>query len=128
MLLIGLEDAVLDGLDRGLNGHERRAQLMGDIAYELTLEVAVALDGVGHLVETLPELPELIVTGKPGARGEIALLDGRGGVGNALDGTRDADSEVDAEDDAQRPAPRERAMAPAVKTAKNSSSSPGSPA
>ena len=102
MLLIGLEDAVLDGLDRGLNGHERRAQLMGDIAYELTLEVAVALDGVGHLVETLPELPELVVTGKPGACGEIALLDGRGGVGNALDGARDADGEVDAEDDGKQ--------------------------
>lgn len=123
MLLICFEDAILDGFDRGLNGHERRTQLMGYVADELTLEVAVALDGVCHLIETLAELTELIIAAKPRTGGEVAFLDCRGGICDAADGTRDADGEVEAENDGEH-----EGDGPEMSTAAKISSSLGAPA
>lgn len=78
-----------------------RGAAHGYVADELTLEVAVTLDGVCHLIEALAELTELVITTKPRTSGEVAFLDRRGGVCNAANGTCDANGEVEAKNDGE---------------------------
>ena len=88
VLVVRGKDAVLHGLDRGLHCHERRAQLMGDIAGEAMLELDVTLDGRGHVIKGLAELTDLVGARDAGARREVAVSDLLCRRGDALDGLR----------------------------------------
>ena len=65
-LLVGRQHAVLHRLDGGLDRLQRRAQLVRDVGGEPALQLAVGLDSVGHLVERLPEEPDLVLAVEAG--------------------------------------------------------------
>ena len=66
------------------------------------LHLEVALHGVGHVVESLTQLAQVIVAGDAGARGEVSVGDGFGGVGDALDGAGERARDEHAHDACQR--------------------------
>ena len=84
-LLIGLVDAIDHGLHRGLDGHERGAQLVGNIGGEAPLQIAVLLHRLGHDVEGLAEARHLVLAGQLGASRQIAVADGPGRLHDAVD-------------------------------------------
>ena len=88
MLVVGRKHAVLHGLDRHQHGHQRRTQLMGNVAGESVLKLDIALKVVGHAVKGLAELANLVIAGKVRARRKVtaANLGCRGG--DDLDGPR----------------------------------------
>ncbi len=53
-LFVGFEHAVHHGLHRGLDGHERRAQLVRHVGGQAPFQLAIALDGVRHLSNVSP--------------------------------------------------------------------------
>ena len=63
MLLVGREHAVNHGLDRGLDRHKGRAQLVRDVGGKTTFKLVALLDVVGHGVEGLTQTGDLVVAG-----------------------------------------------------------------
>ncbi len=59
-LLVGLEHAVHHRFHGGLDGHQRRTQLMCHVGGQTALQLAVALDGVGHRIERLAQVRDLV--------------------------------------------------------------------
>ena len=60
-LFIGDEHAIDHGFDRGLDSHERRAELVRNVGDQATFHIAVRLDRIGHLVEGLAQTSDLII-------------------------------------------------------------------
>ncbi len=92
-LLVGLEHAVDHGFHRGLDGHQRGAQLVGHIGYQAPFQLAVLLHGIGHQVEHVAQAGDLVVALHAGAGGVVAFLQGLRRVGDAADGRRQAAGE-----------------------------------
>ena len=70
-----------------MDGHKRRAQLVGDVGCETALQLAVLLDRLRHLVEGLAQAGDLVLAVKISARREVAFLDGAGRLRHAVDGS-----------------------------------------
>ena len=97
-LLVGLEHAVHHRFHGGLDGHQRRTQLMCHVGGQTALQLAVALDGVGHRIERLAQVRDLVLAVQLGAGRQIAFLDGLRRGGHAVDGAdqRTREQEADA--------------------------------
>ena len=114
MLLVGRQDAVLHRFDGRLDRHERRPQLVSDVGGQTTLQLAIGLDRVGHVVKRLAEKPDLIGRVESCAGIMVAATQSLGGGGDVLYRPRDAAridragerSEHDREDRCNREADR----------------------
>ena len=88
MLLVAVVHAVLHGLHGRQHAHERGAQLMGHVVGEALLKLAVVLDLLGHLIERLAELAQVILALDAAAGGKLALLETSGSMGDSAHGSR----------------------------------------
>lgn len=72
-LFIGLEHAIHNGLDRRLNRHEGRAQLMRHVSGKAALKFLVALNAFGHGVKRFSKLGDFVFAIKVHASRKVAL-------------------------------------------------------
>ena len=102
MLLVARVDAVLHGLDGGKHAHERGAQLVGHVVGEAAFELAVVLNLLGHLIERLAELAEVVLAPDAAAGRQLAFLDAGGRVGNGAHGSREHAGDDESQNDGKQ--------------------------
>ncbi len=71
MFLVGGKNAILHSLDRGEHRHERRTQLVGNIARQAMLKLKIALESRRHVVEGLAQLTNLVIADDSRAGGQV---------------------------------------------------------
>ena len=96
-LLVNWQHAVDHGLNRSLDGHERRAKLVRHIGRQAPFKLTVALDRSRHGVEGLSELGNLVLALHVGTRRKIALLERHRCIGQRLDGPHQRACEEEAD-------------------------------
>ena len=85
VLHLGRDGAVQNAVHKALDGGHGGAQLVGDVAHELTLGVIVGLDILRHLVEGAGKVCHLAITLHAlHADGEVAAAKALGGIGDLL--------------------------------------------
>ena len=83
---IRFEHAIDHRLNGRLDGHKRRAQLMGNVGYQPALQLAVLLHGIGHGVEHITQTGNLVGALHAGTCRIIALFQRLSRVRDAANG------------------------------------------
>ena len=97
--------APFEHVGRGLQGGDRRAQLVADVGDEPALALDAGLHGVGHAVERLHERRQVGVALGRDAGVEVAGGDLLGRLGHPAERAQQAPAGPDAERAEQRPRP-----------------------
>ena len=90
LVFLGRDGAVQHAVDKALDGGHGRAQLVSDIAHELSAGIVDRLQARGHIIKGGCKIGQLYAAIDRGAGGKVAAAQAAGGFADILDRPGDA--------------------------------------